>query len=224
MQGKTRENILQVAKQLFNRNGFENTSARMIARTVGISQGNLRYHFATKNDIAEELFQRLTREYQNLLENSIADQNQVSINGLVSLYNQMYQLFFSYRFVLKDMTGLVRNVQGIEEHIRRNFEDRRTLFLKLYRELITNGYLKEFHSFELMKKIIYLQIFIGDFWMPHSQIYFGGDLQSEIRHYNAHWLTLLLPYMTDKAKQELRTSIHAKVCQVPEEFSGMINN
>jgi AcrR family transcriptional regulator len=46
-----REEILEVAGQLFSENGYAATSTRSIALAVGIKQASLYYHFASKEDI-----------------------------------------------------------------------------------------------------------------------------------------------------------------------------
>jgi AcrR family transcriptional regulator len=46
-----RDEILEVAAQLFSENGYAATSTRSIALAVGIKQASLYYHFASKEDI-----------------------------------------------------------------------------------------------------------------------------------------------------------------------------
>ena len=50
-----REQILQVALQLFAQHGMAQVSTRQIARAVGISQPSLYAHFATAHEISAEL-------------------------------------------------------------------------------------------------------------------------------------------------------------------------
>ena len=51
MKSNIKDEILQTAKLLFNQQGYEAVSMRDIARAVGISVGNLTYHFPRKADI-----------------------------------------------------------------------------------------------------------------------------------------------------------------------------
>ncbi|MDJ0788874.1 MAG: TetR family transcriptional regulator [Myxococcota bacterium] len=48
---KTRERILEASRRLFNERGYAATSLAEIAADVGISQGNLTYHFPAKRDL-----------------------------------------------------------------------------------------------------------------------------------------------------------------------------
>jgi AcrR family transcriptional regulator len=57
--GSTRERILDIALELFNEKGYENTSLREIAERLGTTKAALYYHFARKQDILLELHLRL---------------------------------------------------------------------------------------------------------------------------------------------------------------------
>lgn len=50
-----REEILQIARTLFADKGFESASIREIGDAAGILSGSLYYHFATKDDMLDEL-------------------------------------------------------------------------------------------------------------------------------------------------------------------------
>lgn len=53
-----REEILDAAAELFTRHGYAATSTRTIAEAVGIRQASLYYHFASKEELLEELLEQ----------------------------------------------------------------------------------------------------------------------------------------------------------------------
>ncbi len=55
MKRDTRKEILNTSKELFNERGFNNVSTQEIADALGISKGNLTYHFSKKEEIIEAL-------------------------------------------------------------------------------------------------------------------------------------------------------------------------
>ena len=55
MSSATRSNILNVARRLFNEQGFERVTMRRIATEAGIGVGNVTYYFPRKQDIVDAL-------------------------------------------------------------------------------------------------------------------------------------------------------------------------
>lgn len=57
-----RNEILDVAQELFSTKGFDNTSTNDILERVGIARGTLYYHFKSKEEILNSLIDRITKE------------------------------------------------------------------------------------------------------------------------------------------------------------------
>ncbi len=56
-----REQIIEVAKQLFSEKGFENTSISAVCENANVSKGLIFHHFKSKNDLLREIFSKTTR-------------------------------------------------------------------------------------------------------------------------------------------------------------------
>lgn len=56
------EEILDVAEELFMKQGYNDTSTRQIAKILEITQPNIYYHFKNKEDIYFQVMQRLANE------------------------------------------------------------------------------------------------------------------------------------------------------------------
>ena len=65
---KTRDRILECALQLFNQQGEPNVSTLEIANELGISPGNLYYHFHGKEPLIHGLFERFEDALMPLLD------------------------------------------------------------------------------------------------------------------------------------------------------------
>ena len=52
--------ILDVAENLFMKKGFDGTSTNDILQAVGIARGTLYYHFKSKEDIMDALIHRMS--------------------------------------------------------------------------------------------------------------------------------------------------------------------
>ncbi|WP_069171968.1 TetR/AcrR family transcriptional regulator [Streptomyces griseus] len=66
--GNTRQRIQDVALELFAERGYEKTSLREIAEHLEVTKAALYYHFKTKEDILNSIFEDLNRPIEDLLE------------------------------------------------------------------------------------------------------------------------------------------------------------
>ncbi len=62
----TREKIIDTAIDLFARHGFNEVSVRDITRAVGIKESSLYNHFSSKQQILDEIFNYLDREFSSM--------------------------------------------------------------------------------------------------------------------------------------------------------------
>ena len=109
----TRERILAASLKLFNEHGYQNVPALKIARHLGISHGNLAYHFKTKSDIVMTVFP--------LLEQAVRSARTPG-GGLLPRDAVLHQIEFSrtlwrYRFFFNALTQLLSR----DERLRKRF-------------------------------------------------------------------------------------------------------
>ena len=62
----TKQKILMKSLELFNTSGISKTSLRTISDEVGISVGNLQYHFKKREDIIEALYFQLVAKMNSI--------------------------------------------------------------------------------------------------------------------------------------------------------------
>ncbi|GEM_PF-6034090 len=80
----TKEKIIQVASELFQKKGVAETGLREIARQAGISTGTLHYHFPSKVELARAVLDQLSSE---LFTEPVA-QNELTTCGLILELNE----------------------------------------------------------------------------------------------------------------------------------------
>lgn len=73
--------ILDVAQELFVQKGFDYTSTNDILERIGIARGTLYYHFKSKEDILDSLIKRITRE-------AMASATRISNDKSISLFER----------------------------------------------------------------------------------------------------------------------------------------
>lgn len=113
---KTRDRILECALHLFNRQGEPNVSTLEIANELGISPGNLYYHFHGKEPLIFGLFERFEDEMTPLLDPPVG----------VRLDAEDYWLFLhlivermaQYRFLFQDLSNLTGRLPKLARDMR----------------------------------------------------------------------------------------------------------
>ncbi|MBQ9578534.1 MAG: TetR family transcriptional regulator, partial [Ottowia sp.] len=68
---QTRESLLRAALEVFDRRGVARASLTEIAHEAGVTRGALYWHFKSREELFDALFQRLFSEYSQQLERDI---------------------------------------------------------------------------------------------------------------------------------------------------------
>ncbi|MEM9829512.1 MAG: TetR/AcrR family transcriptional regulator [Bacteroidota bacterium] len=197
----TQQKILEASLQLFNDRGISTVSLRDIADEVGISVGNLQYHFKKREDIIEALYFELVGKIDSVFSLKTDDLLQSALNVLVEVFTILYE----YHFFLLDFTTITRKNRKIKSHYAELSRRREEAFLKAVDDLIENGFFRE----ELLKNE-YQSLFkrievISNFWF--SSILIQADVLSEssIEEYSLLISQSIYPYLTDEAKSQYAT-------------------
>jgi AcrR family transcriptional regulator len=117
-----RNEILDVADELFGQKGFDGTSTNDILEKVGIARGTLYYHFKSKEDIMDALIER----YNNRL---LAAAKEISIDKSIPLNERMIR-------VVMDLNISGGSGKEIMEHIHK---PQNALMHQKIQKVIING-------------------------------------------------------------------------------------
>ncbi len=113
---KTRDRILETALQLFNEQGEPNVSTLEIATEMGISPGNLYYHFHGKEPLVMELFERFQAELAPLLDPPHGAE--LSAEDYWLFLHLIVERLASYRFLFQDLSNLSGRLPKLARGIR----------------------------------------------------------------------------------------------------------
>ncbi|MDX1692184.1 MAG: TetR/AcrR family transcriptional regulator [Ketobacteraceae bacterium] len=102
---KTRDRILNASLRLFNQRGERNVSTNHIASELGISPGNLYYHFANKQQIVYELFLRYSQDVYEFL--SVPDDRPLNFADKIRYFEATFRSIWDYRFLHRDLGHLL---------------------------------------------------------------------------------------------------------------------
>jgi AcrR family transcriptional regulator len=112
---RTAERILEVTLDLFNRFGEPNVSTTLISAEMGISPGNLYYHYPAKDELINSLFDRYERALNDLLQAADSVRN---VEDAWLFFHMLFELIWQYRFLYRDLNDLLSKNRRLETHFQ----------------------------------------------------------------------------------------------------------
>lgn len=111
---RTYDRIVDASLHLFNTEGERNISTNHIAQHLGISPGNLYYHFRNKDEIIVQLFKRYTDALLGYIRQTELPDD---IAKMGEYMNGVYDILWEYRFLFSDVnTLLIRSKELLGDH------------------------------------------------------------------------------------------------------------
>ncbi len=117
---RTRARVLAQSLRLFNEMGEARVTTATIADAVGISPGNLYYHFRNKDQIVEELFARFEERIDVQPPPRAAGPE--AIEDLWLYLHLMLEAIWDYRFLYRNLDDLLGRNRRLREHFARIVE------------------------------------------------------------------------------------------------------
>ncbi len=110
---RTAERILATSLELFNRFGEPNVSTTLISSELRISPGNLYYHFPSKDELINTLFD----QYEGRLYELLAAGDEVAdVEDAWFFLHSLFELIWQYRFLYRDLNHLLSRNRRLETH------------------------------------------------------------------------------------------------------------
>ena len=130
---KTKDRILVTALKLFNERGERNVSTNHIAAELGISPGNLYYHYRNKNEIVYQLFLDYQAEVQGFM--ALPQGRVITFEDKVRYLEAILNSMWDYRFLHRDLQHLLQDDERLRlayrEFSSRTVDDGRAILLEM---------------------------------------------------------------------------------------------
>jgi len=199
---KTKDRILQISLQLFNERGERSVTTNHIAAELGISPGNLYYHFRNKQKIIKELAQQYQAETLEML--ALPVDRPLNANDKISYFQVLSNQLWAYRFIHRDVYHLVENNEDFRKIYPRFAGQVMQQGQKIYRAFVDAGLMKMTDS-EIEALIINLWIVLTN-WT--NFLYMSGHI-SDNTHLEEKWVWQALrqmvflegPYLMGESRQ-----------------------
>lgn len=197
----TADRILEAGRLLFNSKGYAGTSLAEIAALVGISPGNLNYHFPTKKDLAIRIHNETRRQVSarraNWRPGTVADDYVAHV-----LFTM--DITWNNRFMLRDQAQIAEELSSWQEALADDFNE----FFSLFERIEAESMFRRDPSRDL--RVLCRSIWIvSRYWMDYLreserlEEITWADQKRGIQHHFA----LLLPCLTVPARREFEHAL-----------------
>lgn len=198
---KTRDKIVSEALALFNENGERNITTNHIAAHLGISPGNLYYHFKNKEAIIREIFESYSIE---LLEGfAPVDLSQDDLSFLKRYLDCMFSLMWKYRFFYANLPQILqRDVILHEKYLA--VQQRSLINLNdIFKSFVQRKLLK-LNEQEIKPLVTSLHLIIFSWLSYQSCMSLNAGITEQVVHQGMlQMIAVLKPYTTSIGAEQL---------------------
>lgn len=195
---------------LFNAIGEPNVTTSAISDEMGISPGNLYYHFRNKEEIVNALFEQYEREIDALLE--AAPTGRIAFDDAWIFLHLMFELIWKFRFVYRDINDLLSRHRRIEVHFRSILERKRRAAGSVCESLAaTGGLVADPREIESLATNM---VMIATYWLSfeyasNARRFDDPAYQSDAIARGAYQvLSLVIPYLSGQGRELMRELAH----------------
>jgi len=164
----TRDRILATALRLFNKSGTAAVSTNHIADALGISPGNLYYHFRNKEEIIRALFEQQFARWDAGY--ALADDRMPSLDDLQHLVRASFVMGWEYRFMYRELIALLRR----DQQLHHRWVEIRARGFSGFRELVdlfvAAGVLRAPGDPAVVTRLAELVWLIAEFWLASVEV------------------------------------------------------
>jgi AcrR family transcriptional regulator len=194
---KTTERILVTALRLFNEQGTAAVATNHIADALGMSPGNLYYHFRNKEDIIRALFERQFAYADGLY--TLSGDQVPTLGDLQRLVRATFVMSWEYRFIYRELIALLRRDAELQHRwvvVRaRGFAG----FRELVDHFVAAGVLRAPETPQTVQRLAELCWLISEFWLASVEV--SGQVvdAAQMDHGVALMLQVLAPFLRPSA-------------------------
>jgi AcrR family transcriptional regulator len=201
---RTAERILEVTLELFNRFGEPNVSTTLISAELGISPGNLYYHYPAKDELINSLFERYERSLSELLNASDGVRN---VEDAWFFMHSLFETIWAYRFLYRDLNDLLSKNRMLETHFQAVLKNKTRAIRALLASMSRSGAV-DIDAREV-EPTAHCMVVVLTYWLSFEYV---RDPRNALEPDNAqqalmrgayHVLNLLAPYLEASQRQHL---------------------
>jgi len=199
---KTRDRIVETARELFNEEGASRVTTNHIAAAMTISPGNLYYHFRDKEEIIREIFARVVADFDTLYR--VPKDFSPTAAEFFGIFTRTCDLYYKYRFFYLELATLLGRDPLLKKKYLANLRARFSQQKAFYARLADAGIIRASSEKELVANLTNGWI-VSDFWLTWLYISDAKITPERIAESARQVYYLLKPHLTPAALAEVET-------------------
>jgi AcrR family transcriptional regulator len=196
---RTRERILETALAMFNEFGEPTVATTSIAFEMGISPGNLYYHYHSKEQIIADLFANFRREIETTL--AAPEQRPPHAEDIWLFLHLVFEAIWKYRFLYRDVNDLVSRYHVIEVQFRRVLAHKIRVAQQILAGLVTAGQMRAQPT--EISTLAENMVLVASYWMSFEFARDPRAMQDDktLARGAFHVISLAAPYLEPRERE-----------------------
>jgi AcrR family transcriptional regulator len=204
---QTPERILDTSLAMFNAQGEPNVTTNHIADELGISPGNLYYHYRNKDDIVEQLFARYeARMDQALL---VPEGRLPNLEDVWLQLHLVFECMWAFRFLYRDLVDILSRNRKLKQRYARILTRASQSATGVLKGLAEAEVLRA--TFDEIQATAENVLLVATFWLPYHAVRGAKPepTQQDLTHGIYQVMLLIAPFLRDAERAHLNTLAQA---------------
>ncbi|MGX1931013.1 TetR/AcrR family transcriptional regulator [Flagellimonas sp. 2504JD4-2] len=205
---KTKQRIISKAVQYYNKYGVTNVTSRDLAKSLGMSHGNLEYHFKNKEALLYAIYLEMRKEISGVYEEKLISHDPyLHFHELLETLKEFHD---KYAFFNRDILEIARNFETIGALFHDTLQIRKEQTRSFFKAFIAHGYFKEEPRKGMYARLQHSIRILITFWKAQETVLTNIYSTQEANMVVYIW-ELLLNHMTKKGLDKFNLEILPKL-------------
>lgn len=193
---QTKANILQKAIALFNESGTAAVSMNALAEALGISAGNLQYHYKNKEAVIRAILEEMFREFDALY---APTEGAFTLDTLRGIMRLNFDISWKFRFFFRELGALLRNDKILAKRFREIQEQRLVDQENIFKQLAQAKGVRVSLSPAELRNVALIGWVLANTWLSYvesagqkiNEAAFQQAVEAMVQHYKPYLQELL---------------------------------
>lgn len=199
----TKQIILKTALDLYNTQGVHAVTSRHIAAEMGISAGNLHYHFKQTDEIIKTLYGQLAADFDAII-SGMESFEDAQLEMLHAAAVRSFELVYKYRFIFLHFVEISMRIPSIRKDYHELTKRRTKEFLSIFDQLKAKGIFRKDLPESLWEGLVQQIFIVADFWLSNNELTIRLKGSNAVKHYAGLFFRMFYPYLTPTALRNIQ--------------------